>query len=126
MHFKINKDGWVYFIFFLIISIIILPFFQIISFIFFAFTFYLYYFFRDPVRSVPLSDLVISPADGIITFIGESLPPFQLDKDTKYNKISIFLNIFNVHVNRIPTSGIIKKINYIEGKFINATLDNST
>ena len=59
-------------------------------------------------------------------FIGKTFPPFNDVNNNECLKISIFLNIFNVHVNRIPCSGVIKKINYIHGKFINATLDKSS
>ena len=61
-----------------------------------------------------------------MTFIGEVDPPNELNIKNKFIKISIFLSIFNVHVNRIPVDGIIKKINYIAGKFLNATLDKSS
>ena len=84
-------------------------------------------FFRDPERSIPLDDVIVSPADGIVTYIGPSQAPIiGLETSKQFFKISIFLNIFNVHVNRMPTSGIVKKIKYIHGKFINATLDKSS
>jgi len=73
-----------------------------------------------------LGDLVVSPADGIITFIGEVVSPINTYKEKKFIKISIFLNIFNVHVNRLPVKGLVKSINYIHGKFINASLDKSS
>ena len=126
MQLKIHKEGWVYFIFFVILTIIIFPFIPIIGMIFAIFTFYIFYFFRDPMRSIPLNDVILSPADGVITFIGSSKPPLKIDNNDNFIKISIFLNIFNVHVNRIPVTGVIKKIQYIHGKFINATLDKSS
>ena len=80
------------------------------------------YFFRDPERVVPLGDdILISPADGLITNISETK-----DGKKKYTKVSIFLSVFNVHIQRIPISGEIVKINYFEGKFINATLDKAS
>ena len=80
------------------------------------------YFFRDPERVVPIGDdILISPADGLITNISETK-----DGKKKYTKVSIFLSVFNVHIQRIPISGEIVKIDYFEGKFINATLDKAS
>ena len=94
------------------------PFF-IILLILLIFTFY---FFRDPERVVPLGDdILVSPADGLITNISET----KEGKKT-YTKVSIFLSIFNVHIQRLPISGTIAKVEYIEGKFINATLDKAS
>ncbi len=81
-----------------------------------------FYFFRDPERVIPLGeDILVSPADGLITNITE----FKEGKKN-YTKVSIFLSVFNVHIQRLPVSGEIKKIDYIEGKFINATLDKAS
>ncbi len=83
------------------------------------------YFFRDPVRSVPVCEnLVVSPADGVITKIEKCIP--QLDSDLEESEqeerycITIFLNVFNVHVNRIPISGEVMSSKYFPGKFLNA------
>ena len=90
----------------------------IVSLIFLIFT---CYFFRDPERVVPLGeDILTSPADGLITNISETK-----DGKKNYTKVSIFLSVFNVHIQRIPISGEITKIDYFEGKFINATLDKA-
>lgn len=126
MQFKIHNQGWVYFISSLIVTIILFPFFPTIGIILGIFTCYIFYFFRDPERSIPLDDVIVSPADGIVTYIGPSRAPIDLETSDQFCKISIFLNIFNVHVNRMPTSGIVKKIEYIHGKFINATLEKSS
>ena len=126
MQFKIHNQGWVYFISSLILTIIFFPFFPTIGIILGILTCYIFYFFRDPERSIPLDDVIVSPADGIVTYIGTSRAPIDLEMSDQFCKISIFLNIFNVHVNRMPTSGIVKKIKYIHGKFINATLDKSS
>ena len=86
------------------------------------------YFFRNPRRITPLGDgLLISPADGIITKIEKALPPKELKwKKSRLTRISIFLNVFDVHVNRIPVDGIIKKVHYYPGKFFNASLDKAS
>ena len=81
-----------------------------------------FYFFRDPERVVPLGDdILVSPADGLITNISE-----YKEGKKSYTKVSIFLSVFNVHIQRLPVSGEITKIDYIEGKFINATLDKAS
>ncbi len=81
-----------------------------------------FYFFRDPERVVPLGeDILVSPADGLITNIIE-----YKEGKKNYTKVSIFLSVFNVHIQRLPLSGQITKIDYIEGKFINATLDKAS
>ena len=91
----------------------------IISLILLIFTFY---FFRDPERVVPIGDdILVSPADGLITNITEIKEGKKL-----YTKVSIFLSIFNVHIQRLPISGVVTKVDYIEGKFINATLDKAS
>ena len=91
----------------------------IISLILLIFTFY---FFRDPERVVPIGDdILVSPADGLITNITEKKEGKKL-----YTKVSIFLSIFNVHIQRLPISGEVTKVDYIEGKFINATLDKAS
>ena len=90
--------------------------------IFLIFLIFTFYFFRDPERVVPLGDdILVSPADGLVTNISE-----YKEGKKSYTKVSIFLSVFNVHVQRLPASGEIKKINYIEGKFINATLDKAS
>ena len=127
MHFKIHNEGLIYFIISILITIMFFPFFPKIGFLLLLISFYIYYFFRDPIRSIPSEDFILSPADGIITFIGNSKPPTDLTQiKGNFIKISIFLNIFNVHVNRIPTSGVVKSVKYIPGKFINAKLDKSS
>jgi len=91
----------------------------IVSLILLIFTFY---FFRDPQRVVPIgNDILVSPADGLITNIPEIKEGKKL-----YTKVSIFLSIFNVHIQRLPISGEVTKVDYIEGKFINATLDKAS
>ena len=81
-------------------------------------------FFRDPKRSGPNDDSVItSPADGRVIFIGKSLDPLQ---NTEALKISVFMNVFNVHSNRSPIEGTIKSVDYQSGNFFNADLDKAS
>ena len=126
MQFKIHNEGWSYFVITLIISIIVIPFYNIFGFLLFILAIFIYYFFRDPIRTVPVEDVIISPADGKVTYIGIEHAPKNLNIDQKFIKISIFLSVFNVHVNRMPISGTIEKIKYLHGKFINASLNKSS
>lgn len=84
-------------------------------------TAFCFYFFRNPNRVVPQGDgLVIAPADGIVSNIVEIVPPAEIDMGSEpLTRISIFMSVFNVHVNRIPVSGKIHKIHYRPGKFLN-------
>jgi phosphatidylserine decarboxylase len=89
-------------------------------------------FFRDPVRVTPMGDdLIIAPADGLITQISEVLPPLELIgedglAEAKMLRVSIFMSVFDVHINRTPITGLVKKIAYIPGKFLNADLDKAS
>ncbi len=91
-------------------------------------TLWVAYFFRDPTRITPLgADLIISPADGRISQIGKAKPPKELGlSDEPMMRICVFMNVFNVHVNRSPMSGKIKKIAYKKGLFLNADLDKAS
>ena len=127
MQLKIHNEGWAYFVISCLITIIVIPFYTILGIFLSILSIYIFYFFRDPVRSIPNEDVVVSPADGLVTFIGDAKSPLEnnLDKNN-YTKISIFLSIFDVHVNRMPIDASISSINYIPGKFLNATLDKSS
>lgn len=91
-------------------------------------TLYVAYFFRDPERVTPAGDnLVISPADGLVQRIVEVVPPAELELgDAPLTRISVFLNVFNVHVNRVPVGGKVIAHQYIAGKFMNAELDKAS
>lgn len=86
------------------------------------------YFFRDPQRVTPDTDgLIIAPADGLVLPIVTVTPPSELGLgDAPRTRVSIFMNVFDVHVNRAPASGTIKTMCYIPGKFINASLDKAS
>lgn len=94
-------------------------------------------FFRDPVRVVPQDDrFVIAPADGLVTLIGKVPPPRELTLDDgtgsaplstePVTRISIFMSVFDVHINRAPIAGTVKRVIYIPGKFVNADLDKAS
>ena len=101
---------------------------KILGVIGFILTIWVYYFFRDPER-YPINDdnYLVSPADGLITDISEKSGPEELRlENTSYTRISVFMNVFNCHVNRNPSSGIVKEIYYKPGKFLNASLDKAS
>jgi phosphatidylserine decarboxylase len=89
-------------------------------------------FFRDPIRTTPRGDkLIVSPADGLITMITKVPPPPELRgpealADAEYTRVSIFMSVFDVHINRAPISGRVKRVAYVPGKFINADLDKAS
>jgi phosphatidylserine decarboxylase len=89
-------------------------------------------FFRDPVRTTPRGErLVIAPADGLITMIAKVPPPPELRgadglADGDYTRVSIFMSVFDVHINRAPIAGKVKRIAYVPGKFVNADLDKAS
>jgi phosphatidylserine decarboxylase len=89
-------------------------------------------FFRDPIRSVPQGQgLIVSPADGLVTMIQPVEPPFELGGEGGLPpgpcmRVSIFMSVFDVHINRAPISGTIARVVYIAGKFLNASLDKAS
>ena len=89
-------------------------------------------FFRDPVRTTPRGEkLIVAPADGLITMIANVPPPPELRgaeglADGEYTRVSIFMSVFDVHINRSPISGRVKRIAYVPGKFVNADLDKAS
>src|SRR5215207_4531381 len=86
------------------------------------------YFFRDPVRVTPVGDgLVVSPADGRVSLISNVVPPPALDLgDKPLPRVSVFMSVFDCHVNRAPVAGHIERIVYTPGKFLNADLDKAS
>ena len=89
-------------------------------------------FFRDPVRTTPRGgNLVIAPADGLVTMIAKVPPPPELRgsdglNDPDYTRVSIFMSVFDVHINRAPIAGRVTRIAYVPGKFVNADLDKAS
>ena len=127
--FSINKAGYPFIGIFFIITLLLFSLSDFLGWIAFLLSLWCVYFFRDPERFTPIeSNLVISPADGKVLNISDSNSPDILGdtKKLKYKKISIFMNIFNVHVNRIPLSGKIIWLKYVPGTFFNASLDKAS
>lgn len=91
-------------------------------------TVWCYYFFRDPRRAVPENrGLVVSPADGIVSQIGPAVPPSGLGLDPEpLTRVSVFMSVFNCHVNRAPVEGTVTSVAYHPGRFLNASLDKAS
>lgn len=125
----IHREGYKFIAIFAIITLLLfwwLP--DLFGWIGVILTLWCAYFFRDPERVTPIGkDLVISPADGHVSMIETVKVPPEVDIDAdEAVRISVFMNVFDVHVNRSPMDGKIKKIAYIPGKFINAELDKAS
>jgi len=124
----IHPEGWKFAIIFFVISIL-LSFISIaISVIGYLLTLFTLWFFRDPKRDTPLdTNLIISSADGKVCLIDEAYPPKEVSiNQEKMKRICVFMNVFNVHINRSPVSGTVKDIIYKEGQFLNASLDKAS
>ena len=125
---KIHKEGYKFLAISIIVTFIVWLFSGTLGFIFILLTIWVYYFFRDPERISIMDDkFLVSPADGLISNISNISGPIELGLENKsYTKVSIFMNVFNCHVNRTPVSGSVEEILYKPGKFINASLDKAS
>ena len=125
---KIHKEGYKFLAISIIITFIFLLFSKFLGSIFILITIWVYYFFRDPDRySINDDRFLVSPADGLITEISEQTGPVELQlENTTFTKVSVFMNVFNCHVNRTPVSGTVDEISYKPGKFLNASLDKAS
>lgn len=125
---SIHKEGYIFILLAIAATFLFASTMPILGFISAIITTWMIYFFRDPDRVLPNGqNLVICPADGMVQKIEEATPPEELEMSQKSMlRVSIFLNIFNVHVNRVPASGTIKKVHYKSGKFFNACLDKAS
>ena len=123
----IHKEGYIFIAIGCAITFIFASINPHLGWICFILTLFCTYFFRNPQRVTPIGEgLIISPGDGTIVDIAEVSPPAELDIDENMLKISIFLNVFNVHVNRVPISGKVQGLHYHPGKFLNASLDKAS
>ena len=126
----IHPEGWKFAAIFLTGSIVLLFLSMAIALVLIGFflTFFVIWFFRDPERNTPQDqNLIVSSADGKVCLIDEAYPPEELPIDSKKMKrICVFMNIFNVHVNRSPVQGKAEHIVYKKGQFLNASLDKAS
>ncbi len=136
MTFPVHPAGWPFIMGFVVITFIFFLIAEELGMIGTALTLWCVYFFRNPVREVPTKEgLIISPADGLVSQIKHNVTlPSELDvpmaedglADASYTQVSVFLNVFNVHVNRVPFTGTVKQVIYHPGKFLNASLDKAS
>jgi phosphatidylserine decarboxylase len=125
---KIHKEGYKFLAISLILTFLTLLFSKFLGIILIVLSVWVYYFFRDPERySINDDNFLVSPADGLITDISEKTVPVEMQlENTSFTKVSIFMNVFNCHVNRTPSTGTVKEIYYKPGKFLNASLDKAS
>src|ERR1700759_187154 len=126
--YPINRAGWPFIAIFAVVTIIFFAIWAPLGWIGLILTLWCVYFFRDPRRVVPLREgLMVSPADGRVTMIVAAVPPPELAMGPEpLLRISIFLNVFNVHVNRVPIAGTVVKAAYHPGKFLSASMDKAS
>ena len=125
---KIHTEGYKFIVIAVFITIIFLIINNFLGLIGILLTVWVYYFFRDPERTIIGDDsYLVSPADGEVIKVEEVDGPKELGlENKKFKKISIFMNVFDCHVNRTPCSGIVEDILYKPGKFLNASLDKAS
>jgi len=124
----VNRAGWPFIAIFAALAVGLFFVAQPLGWIGVLLTAWCVYFFRDPDRVTPTRPgLVVSPADGTVIMITRATPPRELGMgDVQLTRVSIFLNVFDVHVNRIPADGVVKDAEYHPGKFLNASLDKAS
>jgi phosphatidylserine decarboxylase len=124
----IHREGYPFIAIAFVVSLVLMMVWEPLGWIGFILTVYVTYFFRDPVRVTPLDpNLVVAPADGLVTAVDLAIPPAELGLGRESRpRISVFLSVFNVHVNRVPVGGTVSRIAYRPGKFLNADLDKAS
>jgi len=124
----IHKEGYKFIGIFAAATVILFLIWQPLGWIGLGLTVWCYYFFRDPERQTPVREgLLVSPADGVISLIEPAVPPAELEMGAQaLTRVSVFMNVFDCHVNRAPIGGRITKIAYRPGKFLNASMDKAS
>ncbi len=120
----IAKEGWPFIILAIVVSVIISFFSGFLAILCWLVTLFVIQFFRDPARVIPEQEnVVVCPADGRIVVVEKTIDPFRQQEALK---ISVFMNVFNVHSNRCPLEGTVQKVEYFAGSFLNAALDKAS
>jgi phosphatidylserine decarboxylase len=124
----LHPDGWKFVAIFAAATLLLFLLVPPLGWIALVLTLWCAYFFRDPWRVTPRREgLMVSPADGKIVSVGPAVPPAELEMGASaMQRISVFLNVFDVHVNRVPVGGRVGKLSYRKGKFVNASLDKAS
>ena len=125
---KLHSEGYKFLVIAVVLTIIFYSFSNFLGLVGLVLTIWVYYFFRDPERVIIDDDnYLVSPADGEVIKVEEVNGPKELGlENKKFNKISIFMNVFDCHVNRTPCAGLVEEILYKPGKFLNASLDKAS
>ncbi len=125
---KLHNEGYKFLVIFGLVTLVLYLINGFLGLIGLVLTVWVYYFFRDPDRiSINDEDYLVSPADGVVLQVMETNGPKELNlENKKFTKVSIFMNVFDCHVNRTPCSGEIEEILYVAGKFLNASLDKAS
>ena len=125
---KLLNEGYKFLVIFGLATLVLYLIYGFLGLIGLVLTVWVYYFFRDPDRiSINDEDYLVSPADGVVLQVMETNGPKELNlENKKFTKVSIFMNVFDCHVNRTPCSGEIEEILYVAGKFLNASLDKAS
>ena len=125
---KLHNEGYKFLVIFGLATLVLYLINSFLGLIGLVLTIWVYYFFRDPDRiSINDEDYLVSPADGVVLQVMETNGPKELNlENKKFTKVSIFMNVFDCHVNRTPCSGAIEDILYVAGKFLNASLDKAS
>jgi phosphatidylserine decarboxylase len=123
----IAREGWPFIAIFSLVSLVLYFVYAPLGWVGLVLTLWCIYFFRNPDRVTPEREgLLISPADGIVQMIAEVAPPKELDMGTEpVVRVSVFMNVFDCHVNRIPCDGRIGRLVYVPGQFLNASFDKA-
>lgn len=123
-----HREGYKFVAIFAAVSFVLYLLWEPLGLIGLCLTVWCYYFFRDPQRVTPVREgLIISPADGVVSMIQPAVPPEELGLGPNAMlRVSVFMNVFNCHVNRAPIGGTVTKIAYRPGKFFNASLDKAS
>ena len=125
---KIHPEGYKFLVIVIVLTIFLYFFSSFLGLLGLFLSVWVYYFFRDPERiSINDDNYLVSPADGLVLQVYETLGPKELDlENKKFTKVSIFMNVFDCHVNRTPCDGKVSEIVYKPGKFFNASLDKAS
>ena len=125
---KVHNEGYKFLVIFGVITLIFYFISNFLGLVGLVLTIWCYYFFRDPERySINDDDYLVSPADGVVLQVKETNGPKELNLENKtFTKVSVFMNVFDCHVNRTPCSGKVSQILYKPGKFFNASLDKAS
>ena len=125
---KVHQEGYKFLVISVVLTLILWSISDFFGFFFTLITIWVYYFFRDPERTIIEDEnYLVSPADGRISAIQEVSGPVELGlADKKFTRVSIFMNVFDCHVNRTPCAGQVEEILYKPGKFLNASFDKAS